>query len=154
MLDRRFLARSNRLTRLDLASSSRESWKRGDAQRQVVLALIHEFELRTGCRPAARLPPFTITGPQMALVDQTRGKRRASATPHNSFVLGSHNARNRSSVGKRLALRPEILSPSPNATDGATCATRREAWVTGFDRGAGAALLKALSHRPGGFAAT
>jgi len=32
--------------------------------------------------------------------------------------------------------------PSPDATDGATSATRREAGVTGFDCGAGAALLR------------
>jgi hypothetical protein len=34
-----------------------------------------------------------------------------------------------------LALRPESHL-SPNATDGAICATRREAAVTGFDCGA------------------
>lgn len=43
-----------------------------------------------------------------------------------------------------------ILSPSPAPTNGASCATRREAGVTGFDRGAGAVLLRALPHRPGG----
>jgi hypothetical protein len=31
-----------------------------------------------------------------------------------------------------------ILSPSPDATDGALRVTRREAWVIGFDCGAGA----------------
>jgi hypothetical protein len=51
-----------------------------------------------------------------------------------------------------LALRPEFSAQSPNATNGASCATRREARVTGFDCGAGAVLLSALSHRPGGFA--
>jgi len=44
-----------------------------------------------------------------------------------------------------------ILDPSPDATNGVSCATRREAGVTGFDCGAGAGLLSALSHRPGGF---
>jgi hypothetical protein len=34
-----------------------------------------------------------------------------------------------------------ILSPSPIATNGTTCATRREAGVTGFDCGAGGVLL-------------
>jgi hypothetical protein len=34
---------------------------------------------------------------------------------------------------------------SLNATDGAICATRREAWVTGFDCGAGAVLLGVYS---------
>jgi hypothetical protein len=47
-----------------------------------------------------------------------------------------------------------ILNPSPTATDGATGATRREAWVTGFDCGAGAVLLQALPHRPGGRVST
>jgi len=42
-----------------------------------------------------------------------------------------------------------MLSPSPDATDGATSATRRETWVTGFDCGAGAVLLRAPPHRPG-----
>src|SRR5438128_5341552 len=41
-----------------------------------------------------------------------------------------------------------MLSPSPDATDGATSATRREAWVTGFDCGAGALLLRASPRRP------
>ena len=41
-----------------------------------------------------------------------------------------------------LALRPGFSHPqSPNATNGAICATRREAWATGFDCGAGAVLL-------------
>ena len=30
-----------------------------------------------------------------------------------------------------------MLSPDPLATDGATCATRREVWGTGFECGAG-----------------
>ena len=33
-----------------------------------------------------------------------------------------------------------ILTPSPDATDGAFRATRREAWVTGFGCGAGILL--------------
>ena len=47
-----------------------------------------------------------------------------------------------------------IFSLSPDATDGAICVTRREAWVTGFDCGAGAVLLPALSHRHGGRVST
>src|SRR5689334_19702446 len=43
-----------------------------------------------------------------------------------------------------------ILSPSWNATNGATRATRREAGVTGVDCGASAVVLRALPHRPGG----
>jgi hypothetical protein len=60
------------------------------------------------------------------------------------------NARDRSTVEGELAPAARILSPSPNVTDGATCATRREAGATGFDCGAGAVLLRALPHRPGG----
>ena len=37
-----------------------------------------------------------------------------------------------------------IPGPGPDATDGATRATRREAWVTGFDCGAGAVLHGAI----------
>ena len=33
------------------------------------------------------------------------------------------------------------LTPSPKATNGANCATRRGAWVTGFDCGAGSYVL-------------
>ena len=42
-----------------------------------------------------------------------------------------------------------MLGPGPNATDGATGATRREAGVTGFDCGAGVVPLRALFHRSG-----
>jgi len=41
-----------------------------------------------------------------------------------------------------------ILSPSSNATDGASCVTRREAGVTGFDCRAGGVLLPALFGSP------
>ena len=41
-----------------------------------------------------------------------------------------------------------ILSPSPDATNGVSCATRREAWVTGFDCGAGAYLRSAVLAPP------
>ena len=40
--------------------------------------------------------------------------------------------------------------PSSTATNGVTCATRREARVTGFDCGVGVVLLPALAHRLGG----
>src|SRR3981081_3830385 len=33
-----------------------------------------------------------------------------------------------------------ILTPGSNSTNGAFCVTRREAWATGFDRGAGLVL--------------
>jgi hypothetical protein len=41
-----------------------------------------------------------------------------------------------------------ILTPSPNATDGAFRATRREAWVTDFACGAGALLHERYSTGP------
>ena len=54
----------------------------------------------------------------------------------------AHIGCNRSTVVGELVLRPGFSHPqSPNATDGAICATRREAWATGFDCGAGAVLL-------------
>src|SRR5262249_46779206 len=42
-----------------------------------------------------------------------------------------------------------ILTSSPTATNDVFGVTRREAWVTGFDRGAGV-VQRALPHRPGG----
>ena len=60
------------------------------------------------------------------------------------------NARNGSTVGVGAGPAARILSPSSNATNGAICATRREAGVTGFDCGAGVPALPALPHRPGG----
>ena len=60
------------------------------------------------------------------------------------------NGCTRSTVEHELALRPGFSPQGPDATDGATRATRREAWVTGFDCRAGAVLLRALPHRPGG----
>jgi hypothetical protein len=44
--------------------------------------------------------------------------------------------------------------PKPECHRQRICATRREAWATGFDRGAGLAALRALPHRPGGFVPT
>jgi hypothetical protein len=45
-----------------------------------------------------------------------------------------------------------IPGPSPNATNGAiSCATRREAWVTGLDCGVGVGATGTRStHRAGG----
>jgi hypothetical protein len=43
-------------------------------------------------------------------------------------LMSAHtNVRHRSRVEDELALRPEYSAPSPDATDGAICATRREA---------------------------
>jgi hypothetical protein len=45
------------------------------------------------------------------------------------------DARNRSSVREELALRPEFSTQSSTATNGVTCATRREARVTRLTAG-------------------
>ena len=59
------------------------------------------------------------------------------------------NARDRSRVEHELALRPGF---SAQARMPPTARLRHEArgGVTGFDCGAGAVLLRALPHRPGG----
>ena len=48
------------------------------------------------------------------------------------------NARNRSKVEQELALRPGFSAQARMPPTARFCATRREAWVTGFDCGAGA----------------
>jgi hypothetical protein len=66
-----------------------------------------------------------------------------------SFGTGPTNA----AIGVLSAVAgpaARILSPSPNAANGAIRAGRLEAGVTGFDCGAGAVLLRTLPHRPGG----
>ena len=50
-------------------------------------------------------------------------------------------ARDRSTVDGGAGPAARILDPSPYATNGATCATRRGAGVIGFDCGAGGAVL-------------
>ena len=59
---------------------------------------------------------------------------------------GAHTRRNRSSVGSSAGPAARILSPSPYATNGAIRATRRGAWVTGFDCGP-VATATGLPHR-------
>ena len=49
-------------------------------------------------------------------------------------------------MGGELALRPKRSAQAQIATDGATCATRRGAGVTGLGCGAGAALLRRYPH--------
>ena len=54
-----------------------------------------------------------------------------------SFAVYTHK-RPRSEYSRiRAGPAARTLIPSPIATNGATCATRRGAWVTGFDCGAG-----------------
>jgi hypothetical protein len=63
--------------------------------------------------------------------------RSSSRVRRGEFRAGSHSAP-RYEYGRRTAgPAARILSPSPNATNGAIRATRRETRVTGFDCGAG-----------------
>jgi hypothetical protein len=55
-------------------------------------------------------------------------------------------ARERSSVGIKLALRPESCVQALMPLTARVRATRREVWVTGFDCGVAAVLLRALPH--------
>ena len=72
----------------------------------------------------------------------TIGALRLAASATN-FRIGAHTRRNRSNVGV-AGPAARMLSPSPNATNSASSATRREAGVTGFDCGAGDVLLGAI----------
>ena len=68
--------------------------------------------------------------------------------PGRSELLGFWaDGWNRSTVVGGAGPAARILNPSPNATNGAICATRREAGSTGFDCGAGwGAPVPALSR--------
>jgi hypothetical protein len=88
---------------------------------------------------------------------QTEGAESADARRTSTaklFGSASHKRLNRSSVGCGAGPAARTLSSSPNATNGATRATRREAWATGFRCGAGCLFLPALSHRLGGHASS
>ena len=72
------------------------------------------------------------------------GRRRALSLP---IAIRKVRVRKRAEweySRKRAGPAAGILTPSPNATDDALCVTRREAWATGFDCGAGALLLRTL----------
>jgi hypothetical protein len=58
-----------------------------------------------------------------------------------NFWNGAHNPRDRSSVERGAGPAAGTVNPSPNATNGAIRATRREAGVTVFDCGAGGVFL-------------
>jgi hypothetical protein len=65
--------------------------------------------------------------------------------------IGARGRRDRSSVGRGAGPAATTLSPSPNATNGATRATRRRAGVTGFGRRVGGVFQPALPPpAPGG----
>ncbi len=66
----------------------------------------------------------------------------------------SHKCRDRSTVGVGAGPAARILRSSPEATDGALCVTRREAWVTGSACRVSGGFLPALFHRFGGFVST
>jgi hypothetical protein len=66
----------------------------------------------------------------------------------DEFGIGAQERRNGSSVGRWLALRPQFSAQARMPTT-ALRASRREAWVSRFDRGAGARFPLALRHRPG-----
>jgi hypothetical protein len=95
--------------------------------------------------------PFEAYNRPIELIGHRLGRAPWIMAIATNFGIGAHNPRNRSTVGKWLVLRPEFSAQAPNATDGVIRATRREAWVTGSDCGAGAGLLTALSHRPKGW---
>src|ERR1700674_5211396 len=69
------------------------------------------------------------------------GRARSLATnqpmpaPTDGFEVAHTSVRNRSRVEHELALRPERSAQSPDAADGAPCATRRGAGVTGLTAG-------------------
>src|SRR5450755_4715043 len=76
---------------------------------------------------------------------RARGRVRA-----NFLWCGSHERPRWVYSQRWLALRPGFSAQARMPPTAQSCATRREVGVTGFDCGAGAALLRALPHRPGG----
>ena len=58
----------------------------------------------------------------------------------NTLWSGAHRRPHEEYSRGRAGPAARISGARPDATDGATCATGREAWVTGFDCGAGAVL--------------
>src|SRR5437016_667289 len=78
------------------------------------------------------------------------GSADGGGRAQKAFGSGSHKRPDRSRVKDELALRPGFSPPARMPPTARPCATRREAGVTGFDCGAGAVLLPALPHRPGG----
>jgi hypothetical protein len=77
-----------------------------------------------------------------------RGRRPRPCRSNQSLfgksrrILGfAHKRRDRSTVGRGAGPAARMLSPSPNATNGAIRATRRETGATGFDCGAGGVFL-------------
>ena len=87
------------------------------------------WERRAG-RPAAR-------DPRDGAVAGVPARESERILLSFSFAVYTHK-RPRSEYSRiRAGPAARTLIPSPIATNGATCATRRGAWVTGFDCGAG-----------------
>src|ERR1035441_693073 len=86
-----------------------------------------------------------------------RPRSRSSVVPHRDRVSRAHAEvvpLHTPAIGVEshieLALRPGFSARARMPPTARACVTRREAGVTGFDCGAGAVLLRALSHRSGG----
>ena len=146
--------KSGRVLRVNGVSVALDETAREVDERQGSLpgALREGFEQQ---RPITALErPYSFTracNRQFGRIGPSLG--RAPWLIANEFWVGSHNARNRSTVDIGAGPAARILSPSPKATNGAVRATRRGARVTGFDCGAGgglstARLPRARRHRP------
>src|ERR1035441_369514 len=88
-----------------------------------------------------------------------RPRSRSSVVPHrdrdrvsraHATVITLHTPAIGVESHTELALRPGFSARARMPPTARSCATRREAGVTGFDCGAGAVLLRASFHRPGG----
>jgi hypothetical protein len=84
---------------------------------------------------AQRLGPRPIDGLKGA-ASQRRSPRTGPGRPGRLLRFGSRKRPQWEYSRTRAGPAARSLGPSPEATDGACCATRREAWVTGFDCGA------------------
>ena len=109
------------------AASSRRRQSLGD----LVTALL----IATAVRRRARR--FTIEHGGWAWLLAGSPSMPAEKSEQTSLRSKHAYARNGSTVASELALRPGFSPQSLTATDGASCVTRREAWATGFDCGAG-----------------
>jgi hypothetical protein len=91
-----------------------------------------------------------LASPARALQSRQRSRPRARVPALSG--INTCERGDRSSVNSGAGPAARMLSPSPNATNGAMSVTRREARVTGFDCGAGRVPVGALLRRFGGIA--
>ena len=129
-------------------------------QRLLGFPLAHQNEpagIRQGrgedVAPVALLMAGSCMTALQPTVGNGRARRRSVAVGTNCWDFRA-DGRNRSTVVGGTGPAARILNPSPNATNGATRATRREAGATGFDCGAGGAALPALLRCSGGSVTT